>query len=222
MKQQILTFLLLIFGSSYLAWAQEPDDYLEFNDRKNVVHGVYLGITTHIGEVDGKETYLAGIKMAYVANQQFEVGWSGVVFYSQQDFRDFVFSDNEDVAGGYGGLHLEPIFFSKSRVNLSIPILIGAGGVAYIDGDRVFDNDFDGDPDVSDAFFVVEPGVNALFNVSRFLQLEAGVRYRFASKIGLSPGPLTRISGFSAGIGIKVGIFNMGRNRYKKKIDDGR
>ncbi|MEL6919042.1 MAG: hypothetical protein AAFO99_15100 [Bacteroidota bacterium] len=224
MKLKIRCFLTTFFASISLLSAQDSEDYVEFNDRRNIVHGVYLGITAHYGEIDGKDTYLAGLKVAYVANQQFEVGWSGVVFYSQQDLPNLNFSNNEDVIGGYGGLHLEPIFFSKSRVNLSIPLLIGAGGIAYVDGDRVFDDDFDdNDVDTSDAFFVIEPGINMLYNVSRYLQLEVGIRYRFSSKIDLSPdpSPLDRINGFSAGIGIKVGVFNLGRNRYKKKIDDG-
>ncbi len=220
MKQQAILFLLFLLGTSSFLKAQDSDNYLVFNDRKNMVHGVYLGITTHIGEVDGKETYLGGLKIAYVANQQFEVGWSGVFFYSQLDVLDSFFSNNRDLIGGYGGLHLEPIFFSKSRVNLSIPLLIGAGGVTYVDGDRFFDDDFDDDFDTADAFFIIEPGINALFNISRYLQIEAGVRYRHSSKFDLDPDSVTRLNGFSGGIGIKVGIFNMGRNRYKKKLDD--
>ncbi|WP_411031218.1 hypothetical protein [Spongiimicrobium sp. 3-5] len=216
-----LSLLFLLGGISYLS-AQGSDNFIEFNDRKNVVHGVYIGITTHIGEIDDKETYLGGLKIAYVANQQFEVGFSGVFFYSQQNLPGFSFSDNEDLIGAYGGLHLEPIFFSKSRVNLSFPILIGAGGVAYVDGDRDFDDDFDNDINESDAVFVLEPGANALFNISRYLQIEAGVRYRFSSRLDLQPGPITRINGFSAGLGIKVGVFNLGRNRYKKNIDNER
>lgn len=215
-----IALLFFISGLSDMN-AQESDDFIEFNDRKNVVHGVYLGITTHYGEIKDKETYFAGLKVAYVANQQFEVGLAGVFFYSQQDLVGLSFSANDDLIGAYGGLHLEPIFFSKSRVNLSFPILIGAGGVAYVDGDRNFDNDrFDNDVQVSDALFILEPGVNVLFNISRYLQLEAGVRYRFSGRFDLSPGPLTRINGFSAGLGIKVGVFNLGRNRYKKNIDD--
>lgn len=220
MKQQTTVFLLLFLSLTGLVGAQdESDDYLEFNDRKNVVHGVYLGLTTAYGEIDGNSTYQGGLKVAYVANQQFEVGFAGTFFYSEQDLFNSTLSQDEDLIGAYGGLHLEPILFSKSKVNLSFPLLIGAGGVGYI-GDNFNDEDFEEefDEDDVDAIFVLEPGVSALFNISRYLQLEAGVKYRFSSKIDINPSPISRINGFSAGIGVKVGVFNMGRNRYKKNV----
>ena len=51
-------------------------------------------------------------------------------------------------------------------------------------------------------------------NVSRYVQLEAGVKYRVSSKFNLSPEyNISDINGFSAGVGVKLGVFNMGRNR---------
>ncbi|GAB5475553.1 MAG: hypothetical protein Mars2KO_36520 [Maribacter sp.] len=222
MNNQKSIVLLLASFFSILGAAQEEDGYVEFNDRNNVVHGVYLGLTMRYGEVDDADTYMGGITVAYVANQQFEVGFEGNFIYSDQDVFNTALSRREDLIGAYGGLHLEPIFFSKSRVNLSFPLLVGAGGIGVIDDN--FDEDFDQDltEDDFDAIFVAEPGISALFNISRYLQIEAGVKYRFTSKINLVNSPVDRLNGFSGGIGIKVGVFNMGRNRYKKTIGDDR
>ncbi len=226
MKQLKRTFLLAFLGIAISGFAQDEQmddsgDYLEFNDRNNVVHGVYLGLNMRYGEVDGKDAYMGGLKLAYVANQQFEVGFEGNFIYSDQDFFNTSVAEREDLIGGYGGLHLEPIFFSKSRINLSFPLLIGGGGVGYIEDD-FHEDDFDEDfnEDDFDPFFLAEPGVSALFNISRYLQIEAGVKYRFTSKVTLRPNGINNLNGWSAGIGIKVGVFNMGRNRYKKNIDD--
>lgn len=215
--------LLLIFLSflGVTSFAQNDEEYLEFNDRNNVVHGVYLGLGMRYGEIEDADTYMTEFKVAYVANQQFEVGFVADFIYSDQDVYNATLSRREDLIGAYGGLHLEPIFFSKSRVNLSFPLLIGAGAIGVIGddynaddyGDELTEDDFD-------AIFVAEPGINALFNVSRYLQVEAGIKYRFSSKIDLANSPVDRINGFSGGVGIKVGVFNMGRNRYKKNIDD--
>lgn len=216
-----LWLLLLLVGVA--AWAQEPEqeegDYIEFNDRRNVVHGVYLGLGTYFGEIDGKSTFHGAFKIAYVANRQVEVGFAAVGFYSQQNLPLSNF-ENLDFAGGYAGLHVEPILFGKSVLNLSFPLMIGAGAVVYVE-DNNRDVDIDFDTNDWDEVFVVEPGVNLLFNLSRFVQLEAGMRYRFSSKIDLAPNRIKNINGFSAGLGVKVGIFNMGRNRYKKHLGDG-
>ncbi len=220
-QKSILLVLISLFG--VLGFAQEDEGYVEFNDRNNVVHGVYLGISMRYGEVEDADTYMGGFTIAYVANQQFEVGFEGNFIYSDQDVFNSTLSRREDLIGGYGGLHLEPIFFSKSRVNLSFPLLIGGGAIGVIDA-RVNDQDFEENltEDDFDFLFVAEPGINALFNINRYLQIEAGIRYRLSSKINLVNSPVERINGFSGGIGIKVGVFNMGRNRYKKNIDDGK
>lgn len=78
----------------------------------NVVHGVYLGISARY-EIDSKETFFPSLKIAYVANQQFEVGLSTVDFYSQQNLAGDLSSTNQDLVGGYVGLHLGPIFFKS-------------------------------------------------------------------------------------------------------------
>lgn len=218
MKIQLLLLPLLFIG--YASWGQteEDADYIEFNDRRNVVHGVYFGFGTYLGEIDGKNTYKGVFKVAYVANREFEVGFSAVGFYSQQDIRTNNF-ESLDLAGGYAGLHVEPILFGRSKVNLSFPVLIGAGAVVYVEDNR-HDIDIDFDRDDWDEVFVLEPGVNFLYNLSRYVQLEIGARYRFSSKIDLAPNAVKNINGFSGGFGIKVGIFNMGRNRYKKHLND--
>lgn len=225
MKKSQLIFLLLILSFVTEVNSQEPEedteDYLEFNDRRNVVHGVYLGLDFGYGEINGKNTYVVGGKIAYVANQRFEVGLAGKFLYSEQNVFNPESAVNEDLIGGYGGLHLEPILFNKSRVNLSFPLFIGIGGVGYVDKNAIRrEEDIDLDEEQSSVLFILEPGVSALFNISRFLQLEAGVKYRLSNKIEIFESPVYRINGFTAGIGAKVGIFNMGRNRYKKKIED--
>ena len=217
-KSNILILLLfLVFQTN----AQNDDgEYITFNDRTNVVHGVYLGIGLGYGEIKGKDTYSGSFKVAYVANQQFEVGFLAKALYSRQDIFNPRSGNNDDLFAAYAGFHLEPILFGKSLVSLSFPVFIGGGVAGYVDRDKIEnDEDFDFEDDDLDPIFVLEPGVSALFNISRYAQIEAGVKYRFSSKIELTDSPIDRINGFSTQVGIKLGIFNMGRNRYKKKLD---
>ena len=218
MKHHSAFLLLLLFCFLNNLNAQESEDYIEFNDRKNTVHGVYLGLGFYYGTIDKAETFSSSFKVAYVANQQFEIGFIAVAFYSDLN-RLGLDNNNRDLGGVYGGLHLEPILFSKSKVNLSFPLLIGAGAVT------LFEDDVENvviDDDDWKHVFVAEPGVNVLYNINRYIQLEAGVKYRFSSRLNFQPEyNLKRINGFSGGIGIKIGVFNMGRNRYKKNINDG-
>ncbi|MDY8138305.1 hypothetical protein [Aquimarina sp. 2201CG5-10] len=222
MKKLNKPLILFMFLSTLCLQAQESEntDYIEFNDRKNIVHGVYLGFNTAYGKIDGKDTGIFGLKVAYVANRKFEAGFSVKGLYSQQNLTRNTISNNEDLISAYGGIHIEPILFSKSKINLSFPLLVGFGGVGYIDGDREFDEDIDSDNRKWDAIFVAEPGISILYNLSRFVQLEGGVKYRLSSRFDIYPDGINRINGFSAGLGIKIGVFNLGKNRYEKKAPD--
>lgn len=213
MKRTIfLTALCLQYFTNTLLAQENKDNTLIFDDRKNIVHGVYLGIGGEIGEVDNETAYIGNVKLAYVANRQLEVGFAGKFAYWEQNLNANGQRIEEDMYAAYGGLHIEPIFFSKSLISLSLPVLLGGGAVGYLDnGSDPFSLE-----DRHDAIFVVEPGANLLFNVSRFLQIEAGVSYRFSSKVDLGPQGPDNINGPSAGIGVKLGIFDLGRNKNKR------
>jgi len=204
--------LIIIFIISFNAKAQDSNNYIEFNDSKNVVHGVYLGLNFNYGEIDGKSTYTAGAKIAYVANRKFEIGIAGSGIYSDQNENGPL--DNNDIYGGYGGLHLEPIFFGSSTFSLSVPLLIGGGAVSYSNED-IYDFCEYGcyTNENWEPFFVFEPGLNLQYNISPYLQVEMGAKYRVSSNITLYPGSITNINGFSAGIGLKVGVFNLGKKK---------
>jgi len=192
--------------------AQENENYIQFNDSQNVVNGVYLGLNFGYGEMDGKSTYFGGAKIAYVANKQFEIGFSGVGFYSDQNSNGVL--ANNDVFGGYGGLHLEPIFFGPKKWSMSIPMLVGGGAIAYAnkDLDDIID-DGNGKIEEWEPFFVFEPGVSIQYNISSYLQFEMGVKYRLSSEFDLFPEGINNINGFTGSIGLKVGVFNLGKNK---------
>ncbi|MEW7290418.1 hypothetical protein [Aquimarina sp. 2304DJ70-9] len=228
MKLQKATLLFFLTFILYQSNAQDSKDnnYIEFNDRKNIVHGVYLGISGGYGQIKGKSTYITGLKLAYVANRKFEIGLVIKGLYSNQNLSSIFLSDGTelgpDLAAVYGGFHLEPIFFSEAKVNLSFPLLIGAGaaGAGYFELNLTEEEEAKERNSLFSSLYVVEPGVNVLYNISRYVQLEAGIKYRFSGKAVLTPNAFVRINGFSTSLGIKIGVFNLGRNRYKKNISD--
>ncbi len=212
MKRIKYTLVCCISIITTQLFAQKTDNYIQFDDSQNVVNGVYLGLNFGYGEMDGKSTYFGGAKIAYVANKQFEVGFSGVGFYSEQNSNGSLTSN--DVFGGYGGLHLEPIFFGPSKFSLSFPMLVGGGAIAYAnkDLDDIIDEG-NGEIEEWEPFFVFEPGVSVQYNISRYLQFEAGIKYRISSEFELFPEGITNINGFTGSVGLKIGVFNMGKNK---------
>ncbi|MCR9229363.1 MAG: hypothetical protein NXH90_18245 [Flavobacteriaceae bacterium] len=67
MNNRKTTIPLLFLLMATMGFSQSDDNqYITFNDRKNVVHGVYLGLSTYFGEIEGEDTYIGGLKVAYV------------------------------------------------------------------------------------------------------------------------------------------------------------
>lgn len=220
MKRFTSTVLLAIAAFNIaLAQTKENNDYVEFDDRKNIVHGVYFGFNVHYGKIDNQDTALGNVKLAYVANQQIEIGFAITGFFNERPNDNPTLFNGDKIAmlGGYAGLHVEPILFGKKFISVSFPLLVGGGLVGYSGNEN---NEYENlKKDDFDDFFIVEPGVNILYNFSRFTQLETGIKYRLTSKYNLLPYEEGNLNGFSIGAGLKIGIFNMGRKKRKIKDD---
>ena len=120
------------------------------------------------------------------------------------------YSDKYILAGGYGGLLIEPIIGAFKPVHISIPMLIGAGGATYMDEyGKTYDDPFYPKPYYyySDAFFVFEPGVEIELNMVKFMRLAFGGYYRFTSGLDLEDTKSNMMNGFSTGITLKFGKF---------------
>ena len=215
MRRIYTLIFVLIVVNSLSAQKKESEDYIQFDDRKNTVHGVYIGLTQHIGKLESEWASFTSFKLAYVANRKLEIGFEGTFFFSEVPNETGVYQgDQALLVGGYGGLRLEPILFGNKFVSVSFPLLIGGGGITLLEereqGGYEFTSDqYDNGEFEFDHFFIVEPGVNLLYNISRFVQLETGIKYRFSEEYDVPFYGKGKMNGFSAGIGIKIGIFKL-------------
>jgi len=224
MQKLITIFFVLVVAHSLSAQKKETEDYIQFDDRKNTVHGVYIGLTQHLGKLENEWAGFTSFKLAYVANRKLEIGLEGTLFFSEVENETGVYrGDKALLVGAYGGLHLEPILFGNKFISVSFPLLIGGGSITLLEekeqgGYEFTSDEYENGAFEFDNFFIAEPGVNLLYNISRFVQIETGVKYRFSSQYNVPLYGKGNMNGFSAGLGLKIGIFNMGRK--KKKIKD--
>ncbi|WP_236974068.1 hypothetical protein [Membranihabitans maritimus] len=219
MKINIIFLLLVTVG---LYGQNDQEGYIEFSEKKvdaaetfssgSGTHGVYLGIQPKFGKIgDDNALFFTG-RLGYVTNNKLEIGISGSGFYSDHNLSNL--NRRKVLTGAYGGLHFEPIFFGKQKVHMSVPVMIGGGAIGFLDRD-----DFDIDPydDEWDPFFLVEPGVNVVFKISNIIQLETGITYRMTSDVLLGNQlNLENVNGLSFGVGLKMGVFNLGSRKMVK------
>ncbi|MDO8896815.1 MAG: hypothetical protein Q7V19_04125 [Bacteroidales bacterium] len=203
----IIAFMLI----SHIAISQESNrsDYRTvFGNSKKVSHGGYGALTFGIGQVDGSQAIFTGIKGGWLIDHRLTLGIAGTGFVNNLHIDYGPGSVSSGLSGGYGGLLIEPILAPFSPVHLTFPIIIGAGGIAYVDR-YYWDNHSSYDPWVTDAdaFFVFEPGIELEMNLLRFLRLSVGASYRLTSDIKMENAKSDALNGLAGSFSLKFGKF---------------
>jgi len=193
----IITLVLAFLFSSFLQ-AQENDEEMRllFNkkdkpENEKIDNGGYGAISFGWTQIEGKNAMLIGARAAWIANHHFALGFAGNGFFNDFYNGDTYKPDEYFLAGGYGGILVEPIILPMSPVHVSFPILFGMGGVTaappgnwdeydphggYYYDNYYYDTDF---------FFVFQPGVEAEFNITKFFRIAVGGSYRLTDGINL-------------------------------------
>ncbi len=227
-KLMILSALLMGFSSATVLGQDSTKSSIQtiFKKKKGGAKlnylGVYIAPEYQFGQVGGVFTSLAGGSFMLQFNKKFAVGMTGYSSFRNQ---------STGVDGMFGGLKFEYTVKPDAAIHVSFPLVIGVAGNNFHfgefehddfrgDRDGNFDPNADGtmpsrNRDFSDnTYRLIQPGVVAEANLSRFAKAFVGANYRFAfDNNGLN----TDYKGFSANIGVKLGIFDYAVNRKPKK-----
>lgn len=204
---------MLIILAFVCTFANAQEDYRN-NEIQTVFSGdnslgFYGGFSLGYTQIDGKDALISGGRGALIFNHSFALGFAGYGFVN--GLEDYHLPDQfseYSLAGGYGGLLVEPIAGGLKPVHFSFPIVMGMGGVALIEkyGWDHRDYYYPGSTEL-DVFFVIEPGVELEFNVARFFRAAAAVSYRFTSDIELNGMDQNALRGFNFKMAFKFGKF---------------
>jgi hypothetical protein len=164
------------------------------------VFGGYGALVVSFTELNDDFGVLVGGRGGLIINHAFVIGGGGYGLANEVDVIGTPPRDNSLLDFGYGGVLLGYVIGSRKLLHLSIHTLIGAGGACLRTG--IYDVWYD-----DDAFFVAEPGVDLILNVTKHFRMGVGGSYRYVYGVdldGLSDGDL---SGPSASMIFKVGSF---------------
>jgi len=213
-----LFFLLIAVLSTVAIIAQEKTEEFEykslFSGEGTVSHGGYGGFTSAYTQVAGRDAYLSGGKGAWILDHRFAIGGAGYGFNTLAK-TDALLNNDYSFSGGYGGLLIEPIIFPGKAIHITIPVLVGAGGITYSQS-NYYDEYWGEYYEDAQAYFVIEPGIEIEFNVVKYFRMAIWGAYRYTSDINLlysaTNAPITgtdkgMLRGFSAGLTFKFGKF---------------
>ena len=155
----------------------------------------YMGYTG----IQKRSAFIGGARFMFVANHILGIGIGGEGFTTIPEDRTYLYS------GGYGGLYLEPVVWAKKPVHLAFPMLIGGGGIysEYTLYDPWGSYEYN-----SVGYFIFEPGVDVVLNMTKWFQIDLGASYRITSKIdNLLSLPDNLLYGFNYMVTFKFGKF---------------
>jgi len=202
--------LLIFLGLGFLlASAQDYND----NDQISTIfskgrkNGGYGALSFSYTQIDGKDAFLMGARGSWIIDHSFAIGLGGVGFINDVNYNNWMNNElNNNLAGGYGGIYLEPIIAARLPVHISIPVLFGVGGISRVDNQQNWDN-WVFDDSQSDVYLVFEPTVELEFNMTRHLRLAGTIGYRFTSKIEMQDTNPDILEGTNIGLIMKFGKF---------------
>jgi hypothetical protein len=211
-KTVILTALLLVLYSS--AFSQDPEfEYYKSKEIKTILGrnrsgGAYCAFTAGYSEINHNQALLLGGRFGWLASHSIGIGLGATGFINEFHYEPSI-ERNVFLAGGYGGLYIEPIFLPRFPVHLSFPILLGAGGISYVSKENEQNNNFIED---SQAFLLIEPAAELELNLTKFFRFAVGASYRYPTpfNVGLEGSPIANaasLNGMSYTVSLKFGKF---------------
>jgi hypothetical protein len=213
MKKTVIILAIIILSCSS-GFSQEPEfEYHKNSEIKtlfgpNREGGVYAAFTMGYSVIDNRNSVMFGGRFGWLASHSIGIGLGATGFMNEFHYEPLLGRDAA-LAGGYGGLYIEPILFPKFPVHLSFPILFGAGGISYISKENSQNNNMIED---SEAFLLIEPAAEIELNLTKFCRLALGASYRFptpfnAGKSGMQTAHAESIKEVSYTMSLKFGKF---------------
>jgi hypothetical protein len=188
-----------------------PDERIQTLINSSGSKGFYVAMNMG-SQINSKQPFVKmGTSGAFIINDRFGIGAAGFGYtndvHLDPDLGRYVFAE-----GGYGGLLLEPIFFSNKRVHLSVPTIMGGGSSIVYEMDKLSYTHFgewfaDADFYHRHNYLVIEPGVNIELNLTKFMRMGFKASYVFTTDIAKNNIGAPSIDGLQAGMNLRLGWF---------------
>jgi len=213
-----ILILLISFSMLNIISAQENEDLVfEKKQKQNeintlfgdeyVAHGGYGAFTIGYSEIEDIDAIIIGGRGAWIIGHWFALGFGGTGFINDMTYNSLL-DRNVSLSGGYGGLLMEPIILPWFPVHISIPVLFGAGGIAYVTGyESGVEDELPAYVEDATSFVILEPGAELEINIVKFFRLSFGVSYRFTSEINLYDTSSFPLNGWAGNLTLKFGRF---------------
>ncbi|MFK7952587.1 MAG: hypothetical protein AB8B73_07045 [Ekhidna sp.] len=165
-----------------------------------------------VGNFMGERALVAGAYGGFIINRRYLFGVAGYGLVTNVEFEGTVPNHpapkNLNLHGGYGGVLIGPTIAHKELIHLSMPIILGVGSFEVVDKNYFASNVADSEFTIENSiFFVVEPGIQLEFNITKYFRIAAGVTYRYISGTELANVTDKKVTNTSGVLSFRFGRF---------------
>jgi hypothetical protein len=216
MRKVFLCVILLTGFTYHQGYSQDSTKTLFKLPKLNTI-GFYIAPEFQYGQLKNNFTDFGGLSGMILFNKSFGIGFS---MYKSLD-RGYAPSGVSPLVlhASYAGLKFEYTLNPDNAIHISFPLTIGGGNASldsasYVSRIPVRDSVGRRLPTLKprvpqNNFFLIQPGVQLEANLFKAVKLYAGVNYRFVLADKLTTLPMNTMQGFSADIGVKIGLFGI-------------
>ena len=211
----ILVFLITLvplFSQKYVDTHDPKDDRIKsLLSKGNDLNG-FGAADLKVGDFIDERGLLVGAYGGFIINRRYLFGIAGYGLVTEVEFDGTIPGETTskplNLYGGYGGVMIGATIAPKELIHLSIPIILGAGSLEVSDKDFFTNNPADSEFTVENSvFFVIEPGLELEFNITKYFRVGAGATYRYVTGSELLNITDEDVSGFNGMISFRFGRF---------------
>ena len=209
-------FMFLFFTVTVVTAQKYVDTYDPDDDRIKSLLGKgndlngFGATDLKVGDFIDERALLVGAYGGFIINRKFLFGLAGYGIVTNVEFDGLVGEEQKplNLHGGYGGVLIGMTIAPRELIHISVPVVLGAGAFEVSDNDFFVNNPADSEFTIENSvFFVVEPGLELEFNITRYFRLGAGATYRHITGTDLLNVKDEEVSGINAMISFRFGRF---------------
>lgn len=187
----------------------DPREIKSLLNKDNDLNG-FGGVDLKVTDIKNSRTLMMGGYGGVLVNHNYQLGIAAYGLLTAPDFEGQLMDGSPkdlELFGGYAGMVIGGMLFSKELVHVNFPILFGAGHIQVSDP-----NFFAGNPDSDftieqSAFFVIEPTAQLEFNLTRSFRLAVGASYRWVEGLDLANVTDDELIGWSGVVSLRFGRY---------------
>jgi hypothetical protein len=155
--------------------------FIELNAQETASEKSFASVDLKISSIQGNTAYIIGARGGWSVSQSFSIGLAGCWAFVNDQVTNIIDNQEYYIRLAYGGLYLEYKLYNFNFGHILLSTIVGGGYYGHSTVRSDFEIDWS-----KHTYFVIEPEVIAMFDISDSFKIGIGASYRYIPNIDLT------------------------------------